>query len=195
MIRGESVNLRAVERTDASAIYGWFNDPDVTRWLGEPAASPSLALIQRHVEAWLEEEAGLDRPTALLIQTLDDEAIGLIVLSEYRPEARSSQLSILIGNRSHWGQGFGSDALRTVVDVCFHEWNLHRVWLRTEAGNRRAHRMYERCGFRLEATLRDAAFLDGRFEDVLVFSILENEPIESEPGKDSSDGELSPGSN
>ncbi|MGH2557511.1 MAG: GNAT family N-acetyltransferase [Thermomicrobiales bacterium] len=178
MIRGERVNLRAVERQDASLIHAWFNDPEVMRGWGVPASTSSVALVQRQMEGWLDEEASLDRPVALIVETIDGDAAGLIVLSEYRPNPRSCELSILIGEPKRWGHGYGTDALRTVLDACFSEWNLHRVWVRSEAGNERAHRLYRRCGFHHEATLREAAFLDGQYEDVLIFSILEGEPIE-----------------
>lgn len=175
MIRGEVVNLRAVEREDAVRIQAWFNDPEVMRWWGVPASSPSLAFVQHQIEGWIEAEARLDRPACMVIETLERDAIGMVVLSEFRAEARSCELSLLIGERAQWGRGFGTDAMRTVLDACFHQWGLHRIWLRSEKGNDRAHRLYQRCGFTHEATLRDAAFLDGRFEDVLVFSILEDE--------------------
>ncbi|MGH2535216.1 MAG: GNAT family N-acetyltransferase [Thermomicrobiales bacterium] len=179
MIRGELVNLRAVERADAVIIHGWFNDPEIMRGWGVPAATCSMAWVQRRIEEWLDDEVRLDRPVAMIVETMDAEAIGLIVLSDLRPNSRSCELSILIGGLERWGQGYGTDALRTTLDTSFSEWNLHRVWVRSESGNERAHRLYRRCGFRHEATMRDAAYLDGRYEDVLIFAILEGEPLES----------------
>ncbi|HEX5500307.1 MAG TPA: GNAT family protein, partial [Thermomicrobiales bacterium] len=111
-------------------------------------------------------------PQALVIETPERAPIGLIVLRSERPEARAVELSILIGEPDLWGQGLGADALETVLDACFNGWNLHRVWLRSEAWNVRAHRLYTKAGFRQEGVLRQAAFLDGRYEDVLVFGLL-----------------------
>jgi RimJ/RimL family protein N-acetyltransferase len=173
MIRGELVNLRAVERTDAPDVVRWFNDPDLMRYWGIGDATASSNDIQRQIESWLDEETRLGRPASLIVETLDGAAIGLVVLSEYRPDDRSAALSLLIGDRTHWGKGLGSDTLRTLVDSCFSSWNLHRVWLRTEAFNERALRLYRGRGFTHEATLRDATYLDGEYHDVLVFSLLE----------------------
>jgi RimJ/RimL family protein N-acetyltransferase len=176
MIRGEQVNLRAVERPDAATIHAWLDDPEVMRGWGLGAAAPSLASVQRQIEGWLDDEARLDRPAALVIAALDGEPLGLIVLSQFRADGRSCELSLLIGDPARWGQGLGTDALRTVLAACFDDWNLHRVWLRSEAGNERAHSLYRRCGFTHEATLRDAAYLDGRYHDVLVFARLASDP-------------------
>ncbi|MEA2526717.1 MAG: hypothetical protein QOF73_3944 [Thermomicrobiales bacterium] len=184
MIRGELVNLRAVERADAPVIYCWFNDADLMRYWGIPDSTVSSNEIQRRIEGWLDEETRLGRPACLLVESLEGETVGLVVLSEYRPDHRSVALSLLIGERARWGQGIGGDVLRTVVDTCFASWNLHRVWLRTEAFNERAQRLYRRHGFVQEARLRDATYLDGAYHDVLVFGLLAPDDAEvPEPGQ------------
>jgi RimJ/RimL family protein N-acetyltransferase len=156
-------------------IYQWFNNPDVMRFWGVPAPVFSLVSVQRQIEAWLEAEGNLDRPACLVIEGEDTESIGLIVLSSDQPRHRSVELSILIGEPSRWGRGLGTDTLQTVLDVCFDSWNLHRVWVRSEADNERAHRLYRRLGFTLEGTLREATFVNGIYRDVLIFSILEGD--------------------
>ena len=158
-----------------AVLHRWLNEPAVARGWGASAPMVSLAEVGRQVEGWLAEEAALGRPVALVAQTLDGEAVGLVVLRPDRPEARSVELSLLIGDPARWGQGLRTDALRTALDACFGGWNLHRVWLRSEASNARFHRLYARCGFAREGTLRQAAFLDGRYEDVLVFGLLAEE--------------------
>ncbi len=172
MIRGELVNLRAVERTDAPELTRWFNDAELMRSWGIPDATVSANDVQRRIEVWLDEETRQARPSCLTIETVEAESVGLVILSDYQPDHRSTALSLMIGERARWGEGLGGDALQTVVDACFASWNLHRVWLRVEDFNDRARRLYRRCGFRHEATLRDATYLDGGYHDVLVFGRL-----------------------
>jgi RimJ/RimL family protein N-acetyltransferase len=57
----------------------------------------------------------------------------------------------------------------------FRDLNLHRISLQVFATNKRAITTYERAGFRHEGTMRQAAFIDGRFVDVVVMGILEGE--------------------
>ncbi len=172
MIRGEQVNLRAVERSDALVLHRWLNDPAVMAYWGAPDHTISLSAVQRRVEGYLEEEARLGRPACLIVETLDGEAIGQVILSRYRPAAGSVELAIMIGEAAWWGQGYGTDALRAAIDACFDAWNLHRIWLRSEASNERAHRLYARCGFVREAVLREAVYIDGAYEDIVVFGLL-----------------------
>lgn len=176
MIRGEMVNLRAVERSDASSLYRWLNDPEVMRYWGLADATVSLAEIQRRIEEWLAREAELGRPAAFVMESLEGEPLGFLLTSRESQQHRSLEISLLIGERERWGQGLGTDALEAFLDTCFAQWGIHRVWLRSEAYNERAHRLYRRCGFQQEAVLRQASFVDGQFHDVLIFSRLASDP-------------------
>jgi RimJ/RimL family protein N-acetyltransferase len=124
-----------------------------------------------------------------VIYTDDEAPVGLVILSEYRPEARSVALSLMIGECGRWGRGLGTDALLSVLDACWATWNLHRVWLRCEAFNERAQRLYRRCGFVHEATLRDATFCDGAFHDVFVYGLLEPAVGDAFASADGGEGE------
>jgi RimJ/RimL family protein N-acetyltransferase len=179
VLRGELTNLRAVERSDDAFLHHWFNDPSVMRGWGLPAAVVSTADVQRRIEGWLDEEARRGWPAALVIETLEGEAVGLVVLTGDQSSPRVLEVSLLIGDPEQWGKGLGGDALAVVAECCFEQWNVHRLQLRSEAGNERAHRLYRRLGFRHEGTLREATWMDGRFEDVLVFARLVTDP---EPG-------------
>jgi RimJ/RimL family protein N-acetyltransferase len=88
---------------------------------------------------------------------------------------RSAELGITIGDKSYWDQGYGSDAVRTMVRVAFRKMNLHRVYLRVHEDNTRGIRCYEKVGFRHEGTMRESVFKEGAYCDVHVMSMLESE--------------------
>src|SRR5262245_16728043 len=75
MIRGDRTNLRAVERGDDRLLHGWLNDPTVMAGWGLPDPAISMAEIQRRIEVFLGDEAALGRPTSLMVETLEGEAI------------------------------------------------------------------------------------------------------------------------
>lgn len=175
MIPGELVNLRAVERGDAPLLYRWLNDPRVMRGWGLGAPTRSLQSVSAEVEAWLAQEAALGQPAALIATTLDGEEAGFVVLRVDRAEARSVELSLLVGSPERWGQGLGADILHATLDACFQSWGVHRVGVRVEAENTRALALYERFRFREEGRLREAAFLDGRHTDIVLLGLLATE--------------------
>jgi RimJ/RimL family protein N-acetyltransferase len=175
MIPGELVNLRAIERADTPVVHRWLNDPLVMRGWGLSAAARSLQDAARDVEDWLAQEATLGRPAALIAETLAGEPVGLVVLRVDRPEARSLELSLLVGDPAQWGQGLGADILEAILDACFGGWGVHRLGVRVEEGNERALALDRRFGFLPEGRLRQAAFRDGHHADILLFGLLASE--------------------
>ena len=172
MIPGELINLRAIERADAPLLHRWLNEPAVMRGWGWSAAASSQQEAARQVEGWLAQETTLGRPAALIAESLDGDAVGLVVLRLDRPEARSAELSLLVGDPARWGAGLGADIVRTALDAAFGGWGLHRVGVRVEEENVRARALYRRLGFQEEGRLRQAAFYEGRHADILLFALL-----------------------
>jgi RimJ/RimL family protein N-acetyltransferase len=174
MIQGELINLRAIDRGDTTALYRGLNDPAIMRGWGWSAAACSLSETARRVEDWLGQEAWLGRPAALVAETLAGEPVGLVVLRVDRPEAHALELSLLVASE-RWGQGFGRDILETTLDACFDGWGVHRVGVRVEADNARALALYRSAGFQEEGRLRQAAFYDGHYADIVLYAILASE--------------------
>ena len=100
--------------------------------------------------------------------------LGQCALSFIDQTARHAELSLVVAPDSA-GQGYGSEAIGLLLDFAFRQLNLNRVYLRVCAANERAIRCYEKCGFRLEGRLREHAFRDGHYEDVLEMGILRSE--------------------
>ena len=80
-----------------------------------------------------------------------------------------------IGERSDWGKGYGTDAMRLILRYAFIELNLYRVSLDALGSNARAIRSYEKCGFVREGELRDAARYDGQYVGEVYMGILRDE--------------------
>ena len=57
----------------------------------------------------------------------------------------------------------------------FETLNLHRIYLRVYSTNPRARRSYEKAGFVLEGTLREAVYRHGKYADIHVMSVLRSE--------------------
>jgi RimJ/RimL family protein N-acetyltransferase len=108
----------------------------------------------------------------LAIETEDDTYIGNIGLHKLEWENRQAMLGIVIGDKNFWGQGFGTDAVRTLLGWAFDCLNLNRVWLTVYDYNLRAFRCYVKCGFRHEGTLRRAKYAGGKYHDELIMGIL-----------------------
>ncbi|MGQ9459282.1 MAG: GNAT family N-acetyltransferase [Anaerolineae bacterium] len=172
MIYGHRVRLRAIERSDIPAFLRWFNDPEVRQYL-----LMYLPMSEAQEERWFERQ--LEGPDQIFcIEALVDGqwfAIGNCGLHRIDWKNRHAELGIAIGEKAFWGQGFGTDAVRTLLRFAFHELGLHRVYLDVYDFNPRAIRCYEKAGFRREGTKREALFRDGRYHDVHLMAVLRHE--------------------
>ncbi len=172
MLEGTLVRLRAVEPEDLDNAYKWANDREVTRWLTSPRYPVSRKAEQQGID---------DAPTnsfgdvRLAIETNDGKHIGGINLHRINPEDRKASLGIMIGEKDQWSNGYGTDAIMTLLGFAFDEMNLHRVLLHAFADNERAIGCYQRCGFRAEVRLRQEVYQNGRYYDVVVMGVLESE--------------------
>lgn len=171
MIEGSRIDLRAREDEDAVAFHRWFNDPEVTRFLGQPF--PALSMSQQR--AFIENMHNDRGCRAYSIVLKDGTLIGNCELRSLNWTARSCELALAIGEKQYWGQGYGGEALALLLRIAFEGLNMHKVWLTCAAYNERGLRAYRRTGFREDGRLRDDRFLDGRYHDTMVMSILEAE--------------------
>jgi len=171
-LTGTRTRLRAVEPADAEALYRWINDPEVTEYLS--ARYPTSLGEER---AWAGRAAGHTgyARVTLAIETLDGELIGICLLRGQTPEDRTAELSIDVGEKRHWGRGYGGDAVVTLLRFAFHEMNLRRVFLRVDAPHRAAVGLYEKLGFRHEGKQRALHWTRGGAREVAVMAILREE--------------------
>jgi diamine N-acetyltransferase len=154
MIFGERLRLRAAEREDIPRFVAWFNDPEVTQNLARHYPM-SLATEER----WFDNMISLPpAEQALVIEIRDGEAwkaIGNTSFITIDKLNRSAEIGIVIGEKAYWNQGYGRDTMRGI-------------------------KAYENAGFKHEGRMRQAAFLDGRYYDVLFMSVLSEEFLDQQ---------------
>ncbi len=85
------------------------------------------------------------------------------------------QISILIGEKQRWHQGFGRAGLRATLEVSFREYNLHRVWADIPIYNTAARNMFDQFGFTHEGTLRQSRPHEGARYDSVIMGMLATE--------------------
>jgi len=171
MILGKRVRLRAIEREDIPTFLKWLNDPQVQRYLGRTPFPLSFAEEER----WFERELNTEKSRIFAIETGKGVHIGNIGLHEIDYKDGKATLGIMIGEREYWDQGYGTDAVRTLLGFAFQELNLHRVSLEVFEFNQRAMRCYEKCGFRHEGVAREDSFRSGKRHDKILMGILRSE--------------------
>jgi RimJ/RimL family protein N-acetyltransferase len=174
VIYGERVRLRAPERRDIPRFVDWLNDPEVTAGL-----LLALPFSQADEETWFDNM--LKRPMEehpLTIEIKGDEgwfAIGNFGFHNIDWRCRSSEVGIVIGEKSLWNMGYGTEVMRLMLKHGFNTLNLNRIALEVYENNPRAIRSYEKAGFFLEGCKRQGMYKDGHYIDILLMSVLRSE--------------------
>ncbi|MEA2524736.1 MAG: hypothetical protein QOF01_2921 [Thermomicrobiales bacterium] len=170
MLQGERVLLRALTRDDLARLCEFNNDIEVElAGGGDPPMPQSLARLQADFDR---EAAKGGRDDASFAIDVDGKFIGHCGLSNFNTAAQTCELGIGIGDKAYWGQGFGREAVRLLVEYAFRYRNYRRVWLWVHGANERAIRAYLAAGFVEEGRLRQHVWSDGRYDDAVHMGIL-----------------------
>lgn len=132
------------------------------------------------IQAWIEKDLDVDSKTIesffFAIHALDsDQLLGFVSLFGINWNHGDTWVGIGLGEREHWGKGYGTDAMRVILRYAFSELNLHRVTLGVFEYNPRAIRSYEKSGFRHEGRIRKHLLKDSKRWDVLQMGVLREE--------------------
>jgi len=176
LLRGKLVHLvTANSETDAETMARWSRDSEYQRLLdSDPARPKSAKHAKEEIAEWMEHE----RPDnfGFVIRTLaEDRLIGFVGLGGINWPNGDGFVGIGIGERKDGDKGYGTDAMRVILQYAFAELNLYRVSLDVFGENRRAIRSYEKVGFVVEGCERQYENRDGHRCDMIYMGILHEE--------------------
>jgi RimJ/RimL family protein N-acetyltransferase len=178
ILQGERIRLRALEDADLPDLVRWWREPEwaILQQLSvRPRPEGDIAEQFRKWSA--NAGAGGDVGFSVTDRT-SGRLVGHVTLYGALLLTRSATLTVMIGSE-HTGSGYGTDAVRTLVEYGFRELGLNRIQLHVFAFNARARATYRKVGFVEEGVLREAVFHDGAFHDEVVMSVLAREWLAS----------------
>lgn len=149
----------------------WVNDRVVADFYGGYHNVVSLANAKKTVS----ELKGY-RFSIVLID--DDVLIGHISLHDVDHLYRNAFLGIVIGSEEHRGKGYGTEAIRLVLNFGFNTLNLHNIMLSVQEDNYAGIKCYKKIGFKEAGRRRDGIFKNGKYIDKLTMDILDSEFID-----------------
>jgi RimJ/RimL family protein N-acetyltransferase len=159
------VSLRPFEQTHLDAARAWVNDPAVARGLHR--VLPVTALEQAQ---WYEALV-TDRSQVVFSVEAGGQHVGVCGLKGIDMRLRAGELWMYVGP-GYQGQGIGTAACKALCAFGFDALALHRVWLHVLAENLRAIACYRSCGFEQEGRLRDAAWVEGMWAEMVIMGLL-----------------------
>jgi RimJ/RimL family protein N-acetyltransferase len=179
-LTGERVVLRPYVPADLPALQAAMADLDLLRLTGSVhSKADALAPLtpeqeQARLDWFNSRNQTDDRLDLAVVDKASGDCVGEAVLNEWDPGSQSCNFRILIGPAGQ-NRGLGTEATRLIVGYGFEHLGLHRISLEVYAFNPRAHRVYEKAGFRVEGVLRESFRWEDQWIDATVMSILASE--------------------
>lgn len=172
---GDRIYLSPKGTTDEEVLKfaEWMNDFQVTDYIGGSANLVTLASEKEWIEKSAKDGSGDKRFN--IVDIAGDKLIGTISLEKFNNINRSAVLGIFIGDSNYRSNGYGTEAIKLILEYGFKYLNLHSIRLELLDVNERAHKCYLKCGFKDAGRIRDAIFLDGKYYDNLHMDILASE--------------------
>ena len=178
MLKTERLLLRALDSADLDKNYlSWLNDSAVNRYLETRFVPQSLESLHAYWSAHRDDPAS---PWFAICLAADCQHIGNIKLGPIHWLHRRADISLFIGERSCWGQGYAAEAISMVRDWAFSELDLQKLSAGIYSGNIASRRAFEKCGFELEGTLRQEVVSSGKRIDVWRFGLTRSQWSASE---------------
>lgn len=150
----------------------WMNDFQVSDYIGRSGEITTLL----GEKEWLESSAkNTESRSFNIIDLNNDKLVGTVGLERFNWIARSAVLGIFIGDEDYRNNGYGTEAIKLLLEYGFKYLNLHSIRLDLLSVNERAHKCYLKCGFKDAGRSREEIFLNGKYYNKLHMDILEYE--------------------
>lgn len=168
------IEIRQLEEADAPVLFGLVDrDRDYLRewlpWVDRTHAAEDIGQYIAMVQAQLAENRSPN--TAIVV---DGAICGCIGCHAIDWANRKASIGYWIA-AGHQRRGIMTQCCVAMLRYLFDELGLHRVEIRCGTGNTKSCAIPARLGFTREGTMRGAEYVDERWIDLVVWSMLEEE--------------------
>ena len=170
LLRGKNVILREQREDDAKYFAYWFNQPEVMFKCGFEKPTDEEE-VKRYINVYHRSEDSV----WFTITDPDGNVIGETGLLRMFPAWHCTDLSIIIPDPKMRHKGYGTEAIRIMLDMAFDRYEMNRVAIGVVGANTEALAFYNRIGFRQEGILEQGYYYDGEYSDFVMMRLLRSE--------------------
>ncbi len=166
--------LRRFRKEDVPfAFRNWTSDCEVTRFLSWKAHE-DVTVTRDVINGWIESYGKDDWYQWGIELKQIGQVVGTISSLEINEKTESVTIGYCLG-RPYWHQGYMSEALGAVIPFFFQKVGANRIMATHDVKNPYSGKVMEKCGMRLEGTLREGGWNNQGLCDIHLYSILKRE--------------------
>ncbi|MFT5144443.1 MAG: RimJ/RimL family protein N-acetyltransferase [Rhodothermales bacterium] len=158
--------------------FKWNNDPELNRLDSEiPYVEETFGAFKKRFERIMTQPDPECKDFE--IHTEDGTLIGVAFVAGISGHHLHCSIGVTIGERDFWGQGYGREAMSSLLSYCFESLGMHRVTADCFAYNEAWRSLVEGMGFTAEGTDREYLLWDDKYYDRIRYGMLSGEFVKS----------------
>jgi ribosomal-protein-alanine N-acetyltransferase len=166
LLEGNTVNLRVAEKDDLPIVTEWLSNPE----LGGEFFSPVQRTKTEMEKSFENSSSEFKR---FIIQKKDGTKIGFIQQFNVHSSAKIEIGYALVPSERR--KGYCSEAVKLMVDYLFLSDDTVRIQAHADVRNVGSQKLLDKVGFKKEGMVRKNRFINGRWRDEYLYSILRDE--------------------
>lgn len=167
MLTGKLVKIRALETSDEDLILKWRR--------GQDEKCKFLGLVGGDLLIGKSDLFYTNTSKNLIFEEISGTPIGAIRLDNMKWNERNLAIFLGLGEKEYQGKEHPQEALKLIIGYLFREENFNKVFTYILDYDRYSLELFEKLGFKREATLKEHLFYEGGYHDVYIYGLLREE--------------------
>ena len=148
-----------------------MNDPDVLEHLDSARKPVSKYNLQKYYERVMDSDTEI---MFAVVEKASEKHIGNVKLTKIDLLHRQANYGRMIGDKTSWGKGYGTEILKLIMDYAFNKLNLNRIYTPVYEDNVRSIRSNEKAGMVKEGVSYQARYVNGQYKNIVNFAMTKD---------------------
>lgn len=172
-LRSNRLYFEPLEEKHLNDTYiNWLNSSKITQFNSHGVFPNTEVKTKSYIQSIQNDPSVI---VLAMVNQLSNTHIGNIAIQYIDFLNSTCEISIMIGNRDYWSNGYGYEAFHRVIQHCFNKLNLNKVSAGTTSDNVGMQNVAKKLGMSLEGTRRSEIKRDSQYFDIYLYGLLKSE--------------------
>lgn len=169
IIRTKRLVLRDIGLEDITEDYiAWLNDFETTKYLEIRFIKQTRERVEKYIKSKLDDIVSSKHFG--VYDTGGERLVGTVTLPSINLHHKFADISFVIGLPDAQRKGYGTEAVKSIVEYGFQYCFLEKLWAGYYEGHEGSRKVLNKCGFKVEGRIKNKFlnYAEQRVDHVLV---------------------------
>ena len=172
-LRSNRLYFEPLEEKHLTPSYiNWLNGSKTTQYNSHGIFPNTKQKTLQYIESIQNDSSSV---VLAMTEQLSNTHIGNIAIQSIDFINSTCEISIMIGHREYWSQGYGLEAFHRIIQHCFNKLNLNKISIGTTSDNIGMQNIAKKLRMTQEGVRRSEIQRDGKYFDIYLYGLLQNE--------------------